>query len=228
MIYENREQAGQQLAGELSEFRGTDTLVLALPRGGVVVGYQVAVRLNLALDVIVTRKIGAPGNPEYAIGAVSETGDVQLNNAEIAYLGIPTSYVSEEIAHQRREIERRGALYRGGRGRPNVTGRHVILVDDGIATGFTMFASVRALRSESPAELVVAVPVAPPSTVRTLEAEVDRVVCPSTPEPFMAVGAWYRHFDQVTDEEVRQYLRLASNLPSPGGMQTTDQPGISP
>lgn len=207
MIFEDRQEAGRQLALALADYKDSNAIVLALPRGGVVVGYEVAKALHLQLDVVITRKVGAPGNPEYAIGAVSETGDVQLNDEEIAYLGIPSSYVKEEVAQQHREIARRAQLYRGGRPLPELRGRPVIVVDDGIATGFTMLATVRALRSRQPSQLVVAVPVAPPSTVASLEAEVDKVVCLYTPEPFMAVGAWYRNFEQVTDDEVRGYLQ---------------------
>ncbi len=207
MIFQNRQEAGRLLAAELAEYRGSDAIVLALPRGGVVVGYEIAKALGLSLDVTITRKIGAPGNPEYAIGAVSETGEVQLNREEIAYFGIPPAYVDDEIARQREEIARRARLYRGSRGLPSVTGRHAIVVDDGIATGFTMFATLRALKAQRPAQLIVAVPVGPPSTIKALAKEVDKVVCLATPEPFIAVGAWYHNFDQISDEEVRNYLQ---------------------
>jgi putative phosphoribosyl transferase len=213
MIFADRRESGRRLAGELSGYRGQDAIVLALPRGGVIVGCEVARALDLALDIIVTRKIGAPGNPEYAIGAVSETGDVQLNTEEIAILGIPSAYVQEEVALQRREIERRAMLYRAGRGLPDMKGRVVILVDDGIATGFTVLATVRALKAQSPAEIVLAVPVAPPSVAHALRPEVDRIVCLATPEPFMAVGTWYRHFEQVSDEEVRACLEDCRQQP---------------
>ncbi len=206
MIFQNRQEAGRLLAARLEEYRGTDAIVLALPRGGVVVGHEIAKALGLPLDVIITRKVGAPGNPEYAIGAVSETGEVQLNREEIAYFGIPSTYVEEEVARQRVEITRQARLYRGSRGLPDVAGRHVLVVDDGIATGFTMFATLRALKAQRPSQLVVAVPVGPPPTIDTLAKEVDKVVCLATPEPFIAVGAWYRHFDQIGDDEVRSYL----------------------
>lgn len=213
MIFADRREAGRRLAHELSDYQGQNAIVLALPRGGVIIGCEVARALDLALDVIITRKIGAPGNPEYAIGAVSEDGDVQFNEKEIAILGIPEAYVREEVAVQRRETERRTLLYRAGRGLPDLAGRVVVLVDDGIATGFTVLATIRALRSHSPAEIVLAVPVAPPSVVLALRPEVDKVACLATPEPFMAVGAWYRHFEQVSDEEVRACLEDCRQQP---------------
>ncbi len=209
MLFEDRHDAGKQLAQQLEEYRGKNAIVLALPRGGVVVGYEVAKELNLPLDVIVTRKIGAPGNPEYAIGAVTETGDVQLNQEEIRLYGISRQYVDEEIRRQKQEIERRVQLYRGGRRMPSVWDKIAIVVDDGIATGFTMRASIRALKAEQPKKIVLAVPVAPPDVLDELRTEVDEVVCLETKEPFFAVGAWYRHFEQTTDEEVRDYLIMA-------------------
>ncbi|MCL4466607.1 MAG: phosphoribosyltransferase [Chloroflexi bacterium] len=206
MIFADRREAGQRLARALPGYRGSDAVVLALPRGGVIVGCEVARTLSLPLDVIITRKVGAPGNPEYAIGAISEAGEPQLNEREIAYMGIPASYVAEEVELQRRELERRAMQYRGGRELGDISGRTVILVDDGIATGFTVLATVRALKTHRPARIVLAVPVAPPSVVETLGREVDDVVALATPEPFIAVGAWYRHFEQVSDEEVRACL----------------------
>lgn len=206
MLFEDRHEAGRQLARQLGSYRGKNAIVLALPRGGVVVGYEVAKALDLPLDVIITRKIGAPGNPEYAIGAVAETGDVQLNQEEIRLYGISSQYVNTEIKRQRQEIERRVQLYRGGRRLPNVRDKIVIIVDDGIATGFTMRASIRAIKAEQPEKIVLAVPVAPPDVLDEMRREVDEVVCLATPEPFFAVGAWYRHFEQTTDEEVRDYL----------------------
>lgn len=209
MLFQDRREAGQKLAKQLEMYRGKRAIVLALPRGGVVVGYEVAKALNLPLDVIITRKIGAPGNPEYAIGAVAETGDVQLNQEEIRLFGISPQYVNDEIRRQKQEIERRVQLYRGGRRLPSVRNKIVIVVDDGIATGFTMRASIRALKVEEPKKIVLAVPVAPPDVLDEMRKEVDEAVCLATPEPFFAVGAWYRHFEQTTDEEVRDYLAAA-------------------
>ncbi len=198
------------MAARLAEFRSKKAIVIAVPRGGVVVGYEVANDLNLPLDVIVTRKIGAPDNPEYAIGAVAETGAVLLNEEEIRNFGLSRLYVERETDRQMEEIRRRVQLYRGGRGFPVVRGRTVILVDDGIATGFTLRTAIKAIRSLGPRELVLAVPVAPPDVIGDFEREVDRTVCLATPSPFFAVGAWYRHFEQTTDEEVQRYLAAAT------------------
>ncbi|MCL5263764.1 MAG: phosphoribosyltransferase [Chloroflexi bacterium] len=208
-MFQDRHDAGRQLAQALKRYKGQNIIVIALPRGGVAVGYEVAKALDAPLDVVVTRKIGAPGNPEYAIGAVAETGDVQLNQEEIRLYGIPRRYVDEEIANQKREIERRVQMYRGGRRLPDLRDKTVIVVDDGIATGFTMRASLKAARAQQPKELVLAVPVAPPDVLDNIRPDVDDVVCLSTPEPFFAVGAWYRHFEQMSDEEVRKYLTAA-------------------
>jgi putative phosphoribosyl transferase len=210
LAFVDRAAAGRRLAAALAQYRGTDSLILALPRGGVVVGHAVARALGLPLDVLITRKIGAPFNPEYAIGAVSEEGDVQLNHREVADLGITSAYINQEVTRQRAEIQRQALLYRGRRPPVLVRGKTVILVDDGIATGFTMFASVKTLRSRDPAAIVVAVPVSPPSTADALAREADRVVCLLTPDPFYAVGNWYQDFDQVTDEEVRSLLQTAA------------------
>lgn len=214
MLFANRSEAGKQLAERLRNYAGEGTIVLALPRGGVVVGYEVARVLRLPLDVIITRKIGAPGAPEYAIGAVAENGEVLLNDAEIRLMGISQKYIEEEIARQRAEIERRKDLYRGGKPFPRLTGRRVILVDDGIATGFTVRTSIKAIMAEKPLELVLAVPVAPAEAIDELAAMVDAVVCLDTPSPFIAVGAWYRSFEQTTDEEVGALLAAVRN-PSP-------------
>ncbi len=200
MLFKNRSEAGMLLADALKGYAGPDTIVLALPRGGVVVGYEVAKALRAPLDVIITRKIGAPGIPEYAIGAVAENGEVLLND--------------EEIKHQKSEIERRKILYRGGRQLPSLKGRRVILVDDGIATGFTVKTSIRAVRAEKPREIVLAVPVAPDDVIDELAATVDAVVCLATPQPFIAVGAWYQRFEQTTDDEVKSILAATGKASS--------------
>ncbi len=205
--FKDRSEAGRRLAERLQQYKGRDVLVLAVPRGGVVVGYEVARALGAELDVILTRKIGAPGNPEYAIGVVTETGDVLLNQSEIEALGVPEEYLREEIERQRKEIQRRQQLYRQGRPLPRLRGRTVIVVDDGIATGFTIRGALRAIRSKDPQELVLAVPVAPREVVESLRAEVDNLVCLATPEPFFAIGLWYEEFPQISDEEVLNYLQ---------------------
>lgn len=209
MLFRDRAEAGARLAQALAEYQGTGAQVLALPRGGVAVGYEVAVALGLPLDIIITRKLGAPGNPEYAIGAVCETGEVELNHAEIRYFGISQNYLEERIAEEGREIARQSELYRGSPRPPDVRDRRVVVVDDGIATGYTVLATLRALRSQAPAELVLAVPVAPPVSVEQMRSEADRVVCLATPEPFVAVGAWYGDFAQLSDNEVRRLLLTA-------------------
>lgn len=209
MLFADRRDAGRRLAAALTDLRGRDVIVLAVPRGGVEVGYEIARALDAPLDVILTHKVGAPGNPEYAIGAVSEIGAVELNEAEIRLADLPRAAVEAEIALQRAEIERRKALYRGGRPLPPLTGRTVIVTDDGIATGFTIGAALRAVRSAGPAELILAVPVAPPDALNELASLADRVVCLATPQPFYAVGLWYRSFDQTSDEEVTELLAAA-------------------
>ncbi len=207
-IFEDRADAGRKLAERLEGFRGPDTIVMAIPRGGVVIGYQVAEALGAPLDVIVPRKIGAPGQPELAIGAIGDD-QVVLDQQIISYLSVPRSYLDEEIARQKQEIERRMRLYRGDRPFPDLTGKTVILVDDGMATGSTTLAAARALRTKHPGRLILAVPVAPPESVAKLRPEVDEIIVLETPEPFFAVGAWYANFDQTTDEEVIELLNRA-------------------
>ena len=210
MIFQNREEAGRQLAGKLLQYRNApDGLILALPRGGVAVGYQVSLALHLPLDVFITRKIGAPGNPEYALGAVSETGTVYVNPEAAAAFHFPRTTVEGLAQAERKEISRRQALYRQGRRLPSMEGRLVIIVDDGIATGATFFASVEAVRHQKPARLVAAIPVGPAETIRTARASVDELVVLATPEPFWAVGNHYVDFAQVEDHDVLEYLNLA-------------------
>lgn len=212
MLFADRCEAGRRLAAALAGYHGRDVVVLAIPRGGVEVGFEVARALAAPLDVILTHKVGAPQNPEYAIGAVSEIGQVELNEAEIHLAGVPRAAVEEEVARQRAEIERRKALYRGGRPLPPLAGRIVIVTDDGIATGFTVAGALRAVRSANPAELVLAVPVAPPEACAQLSALADRIICLEMPEPFFAVGLWYRNFEQTSDEHVRELLAMANRL----------------
>jgi len=216
MIFRDRCQAGRLLAEALDFLRpeaaAGDVVVLAVPRGGVVVGYEIARALGAPMDVYVTRKIGAPGNPELAIGAVASAGDVVLDEGLIRDLHIPHAYVEAEIARQRDEIARRLDAYRINRPPLIVQDKTVILTDDGIATGSTILAAIRGLRSQVLRQLVLALPVGPPDTLARLEREVDRLVYLHAPEPFWAVGAFYHAFEQTTDEEVIQLLDLAWNI----------------
>ena len=211
--YRDRTEAGVELAKRLGAYANrAEAIVLALPRGGVPVAYEVARALHAPLDVFLVRKLGVPGHEELAMGAVA-TGDVRVLNAEVVRaLGIPSSVIDAVAAWELEEVRRRERLYRGDRPPPDVRGKTVILVDDGLATGSTMLAAVKALRLQQPAQIVVAVPIAAPDTCELLRAEVDDVVCAVTPEPFYAVGLWYQDFSQTTDEEVRELLAQASRF----------------
>jgi putative phosphoribosyl transferase len=210
MMFRNREEAGRILADELSAYRNDPTaLILALPRGGVAVGYQLSLALHLPLDVFITRKIGAPDNPEYAIGAVAETGSLYLNQEAVSSLGLSQHELDRLIHVQEKEIARRKDLYRQGRPLPQLTNHTVLLVDDGIATGSTFMASAFAIRKLRPRRLVGVIPVGPPSTIREVRSHVDELVVLMTPDPFDAVGNFFIDFTQVEDRDVIQYLNLA-------------------
>lgn len=209
MIFNNRVEAGKKLASELKAYAEKDTVVLAIPRGGVVVGYEVARLLEVALDIIVPRKIGAPMNPELAIGAVTEDGTIIVDRRLVEYMGVPESYIKEESERQRAEIRRRLRLYRGDYPYPNLKDRGVIIVDDGIATGATVKAALASVRKRGVKSVVVAIPVGPLSTIEELKEDADSVVCLSTPEPFYAIGQFYEDFDQVSDDEVIRLLKLS-------------------
>lgn len=217
MSFRDRADAGRQLAAVLAVYRDRRPFVLAIPRGGVVVGYEVAVALDAPLDVIVPRKLRAPYNPELAIGAVAHDGSVYLNTDLIRSLRISEDYVREEIANQLAEIRRRMRLYRGDRPGPVLTGHAAVVTDDGMATGSTMIAALRAARAMGPTRLVAAVPVAPADGVRRLEAEADEVCCLLTPESFYAVGQFYDDFGQTTDEEVILLLQRRADALSGRG-----------
>ena len=210
MPYRDRYDAGRRLAAKLESYRGERPIVLGLPRGGVVVGYEVAVALDAPLDVLVVRKLGAPGAEEVAIGALAPDV-VMLNRPLIAALDVPRSYLTAVIERERTELGRRERLYRGVRPPPPVTGRTVILVDDGLATGSTALAAVESLRCRAPATIVFAAPVCSPDGARALAKAADAVVCPECPEDFRAVGVWYRDFTPTTDREVLECLRSANN-----------------
>ncbi len=209
-MFRNREEAGRILAERLSHYRNDPTaLILALPRGGVAVGYQLSLALHVPLDVFITRKIGAPGNPEYAIGAVAETGSRYLNQEAVSSFGLSRYGLDRLIHVQEKEIARRKDLYRQGRPLSHLTGRTVLLVDDGIATGSTFLASALAIRGLQPRHLVGVIPVGPSSTIREVRAHVDELVVLMTPDPFEAVGNFFADFTQVEDRDVVEYLNLA-------------------
>jgi putative phosphoribosyl transferase len=215
MLFEDRHEAGVFLASKLRGFANrADAVVLALPRGGVPVGFEVAKALNLPLDVFVVRKLGVPGHEELAMGAIASGGIRVLNQDFIRALAIPDEVVDAIAAEEEREIERREREYRDGRPPIDVQGRTVILVDDGLATGASMRVAALALRQKNPKQIIVAVPVASRQTCAEFESEVDQVICAATPEPFWAVGQWYRNFSQTSDEEVRALLRQAADLPA--------------
>ena len=211
-MFTDRIQAGRRLADELLHLKDRAPVVLALPRGGVVVGWEVARALGAPLDVVLVRKIGAPGQPELAAAAVvdGEEPEMVLNDDVVASFAISAAYLEQERARQIQEIERRRALYFGGRPRAEVAGRAAIVVDDGIATGATVRVALRAVRRRSPAHVVLAAPVAPRETVDMLRSEADEIVCLATPVLFGAISAFYGDFRQVTDDEVTALLARAA------------------
>lgn len=207
MLFQDRREAGKALARELASLKGTPgLLVLGIPRGGVVVGHEIAQALNAPLDVYITRKIGAPHNPELAIGAVASDGTLLVDHQLARRLGVPQEYIDREADNQKKEIERRLAEYRGDRPPPDLKGKVIVLADDGVATGATTLATIRAIRNQGPAELILAVPVGPRDSIETLRQEVDRLVCLHAPEIFWAVGAFYNVFDQTADREVKALM----------------------
>ena len=212
-FFTDRIDAGKRLASVLKDFTGKNGVVLAIPRGGVVVGFEIAKALNLQLDVIIPRKIGSPENSELAIGAVAEDGTTILDNQLIKYLAVSKEYVAIETQRQKQEIGRRLTLYRQDASYPNIKGLDVIVVDDGIATGSTMKAALVSVRNRGASSVTVAVPVGPPSTIEELNELADRVVCLYTPEYFQAIGEFYNDFSQTTDEEVIRLLRESKQKP---------------
>jgi len=209
--FRDRTEAGRRLAEQLTAYaERPDVLVLALPRGGVPVAYEVARALRAPLDVFLVRKLGVPGYEELAMGAVATGGVRVLNDQIVAGLRIPDHVIEAVAEAEQQELARRERLYRGDRPLPDVRHRTVILVDDGLATGATMQAAIKALRALQPARIVVAVPTGSPETCEQLKAQADDVICAITPEPFHAVGLWYEDFTQTTDEEVRDLLARAA------------------
>lgn len=214
-VLKDREEAGERLAERLERLRSRHPVVLALPRGGVVVGFEIARRLGVPLDVLIVRKVGAPENPEYGLGALVEDGTQLIDEQRVRSAGYSPHDLEPTIREELAEIRRRAAAYRGGGALADVRGRTVILVDDGVATGVTLRAAIRAVRSKGPERIVVALGVAPRDTIHQLEREADEVVVLAAPELFFAVGEWYRHFDQVSDDEVQRLLRRSrSPLPT--------------
>lgn len=212
--FENRREAGAVLATPLAAYRDRDdVIVLALPRGGVPVAFEVSRALRVRLDVFLVRKLGVPGHAELAMGAIASGGVRVLNPDVISWYRLREAAIDEVARHEQSELERRERAYRKGRPAPDLRDRTVILVDDGLATGSTMKAAVQAVRSHAPARVVVAVPVGAPETCRELAAEADEVVCARTPSPFSAVGQWYRNFSQTTDEEVQDLLQQHAHIP---------------
>ncbi|HEY9888002.1 MAG TPA: phosphoribosyltransferase [Candidatus Obscuribacterales bacterium] len=210
----DRTAVGQQLAEQLKAYaQRRDVIVLGLPRGGVPVAYEIAQALQVPLDVCLVRKLGVPHQPELALGAIASGGVRVLNFELIATLGITSKTIDVVAAHELRELQRRDRAYRGDRPQPQIAGQTVILVDDGVATGATMRAAIAVLRSQQPAAVVVAVPVAPVETYAALRDEVDRVVCLSTPVPFYSISLWYDKFPQVTDAEVQTLLAQSLTPP---------------
>ncbi len=215
--YPDRPASGRALAEALRQYSGRpNLLVLALPRGGVPVASEVAETLHAALDVLLVRKLGVPGHEELAFGAIALGGVRVLNEDVVSIVGLSDRTIDEVTRQETFELRRREQAYRGDRLPPEVAGRCVILIDDGLATGASMRAGVAVLRQERPERIVVAVPVAPFESVLALRDEADEVVCPATPEPFLGVGRWYEDFRQTSDEEVRELLSQAwARQPSP-------------
>jgi len=215
VIFDDRRHAGRELAKLLSSYANRDdVLVLALPRGGVPVAFEVAQALHVPLDVFVVRKLGVPGREELAMGAIA-SGDVRVLNEDVVYAyGIDLRTIEAAAAREKDELHRRELAYRNGRTAPTIMQKTVIVVDDGLATGSTMRAALTALRKLGPARVVMAVPVAAESTCAELEAEADEVVCATTPQPFYGVGQWYSDFSQTSDDEVRDLLSPTSHSPT--------------
>jgi len=210
--FTDRRDAGRVLSPKLSAYAGqTDVLVLALPRGGVPVGYEVALALHAPLDIFLVRKLGLPGREELAIGAIASGGIRVLNNDIIRVLNVPEEVINIVARNELQELQRRERNYRGESSAPEVRDRKVILIDDGLATGASMRAAVAGVRAQHPARIIIAVPAASPEMCNAFQFEVDEMVCGMTPEPFYGLSRWYEDFSQTTDEEVRMFLEKANH-----------------
>ena len=206
-IFRNRSEAGKLLAQSLSAYaNSSEVLVLGLPRGGVPVAFEVAKALKVPLDICLVRKLGVPGHKELAMGAIASGDVIFINEDVVQSLGISQKDIERVIATERRELKRRERVYRSGQSAPNIQGKTIILIDDGIATGSTIRAAFATLRQQQPQKIVLAIPVAPAKACHSLKAEVDELVCLFTPEWFCAIGLWYEDFAQTSDEQVRQLL----------------------
>jgi putative phosphoribosyl transferase len=231
MRFYNRTEAGRALAtGLMAYAHRPDVLVLGLPRGGMVVAYEVAKALQVPLDLLLVRKLGVPGQEELALGALASGGVRVLNERVVDELAIPESIIETATTNAERELARRERIYRGHRPAPQVQGRIIILVDDGVATGATMQAAIAVVRSQHPARLVVAIPVAPPSVCAEIQEQVDEMICLMTPEVFLGVGVWYEDFSQLTDKQVRALLEQARKREAGerNGEQNSTWPGEVP
>jgi putative phosphoribosyl transferase len=210
--FADRRDAGRVLARKLSAYSGhTDVIVLALPRGGVPVGYEVALALHAPLDIFLVRKLGLPGREELAIGAIASGGIRVLNNDIIRVLNVPEEVINIVARNELQELQRRERNYRGENSAPELRDRTVILIDDGLATGASMRAAVVGVRAQHPARIIIAVPAASPELCNAFQFEVDEMVCGMTPEPFYGLSRWYEDFSQTTDEEVRMFLKEANH-----------------
>lgn len=207
VLFENREEAGKRLAAELEKFKGKKVIILGIPRGGVVIGYEIAKQLHAPLDIVVPRKLRAPNQPELAIGAITEDGNIILDEQIVNSLNVPEDYIKRESQRQKQEIERRLLAYKGDQKIRDLTGFHVIVVDDGIATGSTMKAALNSVRKRGAKSIVLAVPVASSSSLEMLKNMADETICLSTPKVFFAIGQFYRQFEQNTDEQVKELLK---------------------
>ncbi len=211
MVFENRQEAGKQLAVKLLQYRKENPYVLAMPRGGVPIGYEVAEVLQAPLDVVVVRKIGLSGNKEFGIGAIAEGGIKVMDEITTEVLGIDADEIEDTIDLEEDELKRRVKIYRDGKPLPDLTGKTAVLVDDGMATGITAKAAIEAVKKLNPKKIILAMPVCALDTFESLQKKVAEVICLSTPAEFSAVGLWYKNFTQVSDEEVADLLKRASS-----------------